>query len=258
MNYKRGSIGLFFRGDPTLKLWLPFEENSGNYALDLSGGGHNGTLSGSPLRTSGKVGNGLYFSGPNTKVLVTNEIVDGKGDFTYSVWFRTNYSSADYLDQVILRRDSYNESLPRGLLQIAFNLDANHLGLVACGIYQDASHNIEGMYSTKKYNDNLWHWVTFTRGGNTLYFYVDSILQGTTGINYTLDGNTFYNAVGEYVYANVSGKGNFQGYIDEPAIFSRALSPKEISDYYLWSIGTPQRRILYAPQINVPNFFPFF
>ena len=60
MQFQRGSIGLFFRGDPTLKGWFGFYNNS---PKDFTGQGFNGTIS--------TVGSGSYFYNPDRTPLLS-------------------------------------------------------------------------------------------------------------------------------------------------------------------------------------------
>src|SRR6185503_15079984 len=47
-----------------------FNEGTGSTLTDISGNGNNGTISGASWTTSGKFGNALLFTGPNTKVTI--------------------------------------------------------------------------------------------------------------------------------------------------------------------------------------------
>ena len=243
MNYKRGSIGLFFRGDPTLKLWLPFEENSGTTALDLSGNGNHGTISGA-LRTKGKIGNGLYFDGVNDYVSIANSSsIQFANAISVLYWIKTNTTTSGMPISKGQEREYY-----------CFGA-----GAISLAIYPGGSR-LEQYSNFNHFNDNQWHlfvgtYANSTAGGDgKIRIYVDGKFDAISAANNnTLRVENKTLALGQ----SSAGSQWFNANLDEVSLFSRALSPKEISDYYLWSIGTPQRRIFYVP-INTSNFFHFF
>src|SRR5882724_7272210 len=72
--------------------WWTFDgkDMAGNYAFDKSGNGNRGTLTGTnglPVRTVGKIGQGLSFDGVDDNVNVGDiDALDGASQFTISAW----------------------------------------------------------------------------------------------------------------------------------------------------------------------------
>src|SRR5882724_6472793 len=72
--------------------WWTFDgkDMAGNYAFDKSGNGNRGTLTGTnglPVRTLGKIGQGLNFDGVDDYVNAGDiNALDGASQFTVSAW----------------------------------------------------------------------------------------------------------------------------------------------------------------------------
>lgn len=72
---------------------LPFSEDSGVTALDISGNSHNGTLTNSPTRAQGKYGQGINLDGTNDFISLPdhpNFTLDPTQSYTWSGWIRSN------------------------------------------------------------------------------------------------------------------------------------------------------------------------
>src|SRR2546422_253035 len=71
--------------------WWKFEETSGATAADEVGG-NDGTYIGSPLLTTGKVGNALSFDGDDAVSLVSRPVaIQGNAARSIFAWVRTTY-----------------------------------------------------------------------------------------------------------------------------------------------------------------------
>ena len=249
MQYQRGSIGLFFRGDPTLKLWLPFEE--GNPA-DLSGNGNNGVLQGGISKNQGKIGDGLYFDGTNDYVSTTTQY-NNPQTFSLLAWFRTSVASGKKIIGF--------ENNQTGELSNHFD---RHLyvgtdGKLYFGIFGTACHTI---FTSNIVTDNNWHLAVGTFASNVMKLYLDGKFITSLGIGAAYNYSGWWR-IGSYKVGGGwvnSSNGYFPGYIDEPSVFVRELSPQEISQYYQWAIGSPKKNYysLAIPEIQPANFFPFF
>ncbi len=79
--------------DPSLVLYLPFDEESGTTATDCSGRGHDGTVLGSVTgsRVAGHSGKAILFDGTQTCVdLGAPSDFVLKGPFTVAVWIKVD------------------------------------------------------------------------------------------------------------------------------------------------------------------------
>lgn len=237
MQFQRGNIGLFFKGDPTLKLWMPFEEGSGTSTRDLSGNGNNGTLNGGALFTPAKFDNALYFDGVNDYVDCGNGTSLQLTTGTVMAWIKTPNAGSNYRG-IVVKQMAY------GMF-----LYGNIFGIYDWGIatFRTTNTNLA---------DNKWHYVAFSfQSGisNGTKLYIDGNWKIDTTM--TISDQTVQLFIGKGI--PTTGQ-EFSGLIDEVAVFSRALSPQEISQYYSWAIGTPKRKYIFAPSVPEPNFFPFF
>ena len=190
-----------------------FNEGSGTTAVDESGNGHNGTLSGGVAWTSnGKYGSALLFSGGSSAVSLANP-----GSF--------NFGTSDFTIEMWVKRDELNIS--------------RHL-LSKCGsswapgckeFYFDSSSNLLfGSFGTGdtvsvSINDLFWHHlaVTFVDATNTMRFYVDGVLKTTA--TKALEADTAGHAVR---IGHQPGASSFNGVLDEVRIYPRALVLEEI------------------------------
>ena len=80
-----------------------------------------------------------------------------------------------------------------------------------------------------------WYYITVTKSGTTVKFYVDSSQQGAdqTGSAATIANTTAPFEVGHWV----DDVGNFDGIIDEIGVWSRALTDAEIISLYNSGVG---------------------
>ena len=245
MQLQRGHVGQFFKGDPTLKLWLPFEE--GNPA-DLSGNGNNGVLQGGISKNQGKIGDGLYFDGTDDYVSTTTQC-NAPQTFSLLAWFRTSVASGKKI--IGFENNQTGESSTIYDRHLYVGTD----GKLYFGNWDTAAHII---FTPNIVTDNNWHLAVGTFASNVMKLYLDGKFINSLGMGAAVNYSGWWR-IGSYRISGWTNASNgyFGGYIDEPSVFVRELSPKEISDYYLWSIGTTQRRIFYVP-INTSNFFHFF
>src|SRR5881397_1458600 len=97
--------------------WWKFEETSGASAADAVGG-NDGTYMGSPLPTTGRVGNALSFDGDDSVSLVGRPVaVQGNAARSIFAWVKTNYHGWQAV--VATGTPAYNE---------AFNLIVGAVG----------------------------------------------------------------------------------------------------------------------------------
>jgi hypothetical protein len=224
MIYRRGSIKLFFKGDPTLSRYYDLSTTA-----DLSGRGKNLSVVGNGAKLSGFGG---FFDGSgayNISETITY------GDFTNMVWVRIPVlNSGTGIDSIqqIGGGSNNNNIITIGVYQAGHSF----AGRVWHGAYLSGGYDLTG---TKRIDDGKWHLIVQVRRGGNHLGYLDGKLNvsgsiATTGINPGQDAlgyNRFYNA------------GYFRGWIKEAAVFSRALSPVEISAYYNWAIGARNKSI---------------
>jgi hypothetical protein len=199
--------------------WWPF---SGN-ANDESGNGNNGTVNGAILTIDRNgVANTAYSFDGTTYIEVPNwSSLQGSTDFTISIWAKPSI---------------YNGWI------LAFGLNQDGQGF-ECGNWHWGGNN----FGTQiwKYNyvtpsqtvltSMNWNFITIKFHQNTLYTYLNGILQNSQLVNY-IQTNL---SVGTLNFGKQIGFDEFYtGILDEIGIWNRALTECEIKDLYYSQLGS--------------------
>jgi len=202
----------------------------GNRALDRSGQGNTGALTGGPKRVAGKIGQALDFDGSDDHVTTTNIAqVNSATYFTLSVWLKQSTSGGQ--DETVVGK--YDSSLGHFELLTGHATrgpDAMYFRLFfLAGVYtDDATHEL-----------GVWeNWVVVfdgTKTGNTerLNMYKNGLKLSITGEN-AIDSTT---PPDNGLPVRIAQRGDiagapFNGQIDEVRIYNRALTPDEIKRLY--------------------------
>ena len=190
-----------------------FDESGGGTALDSSGHGNQGTLSGVTRTTSGRFGSALVFDGTSSIVTVPDSnSLDLTTAMTLEAWVYPTYAAAtnDWRDVVYKSTNDiyYMEAT------------SDQGGRPAAG----GTFANGPLYGSAALPLNSWSHLASTYDGATLRLYVDGVevanrsqtasIPTSTG-PLTLGGDPLY---GQY----------FQGLIDEVRVYARALSGAEI------------------------------
>jgi hypothetical protein len=198
-----------------LALYLPFDENQGNEASDISGNGHVAKFMGSPKWTAGKVGSAIQFDGQSYLEIAdrANSGFDAVPALTIELW---------------AKQDTHHDNgLVVKLTTVAFwpcsyNLETWSDTNVWFGVDQDAMAIASGGYPLKE-----WFHLAAVFDGKTktqyLYLNGKKVKEGPAPTGVVPDGDkpVFIGTVDASNY-------RFQGAIDEVAIYSRALTAAEI------------------------------
>lgn len=187
------------------------DESSGTTAADSSGAGRNGTVSGTPTWTSGRISNALKFDG-STNISVPGLLGNSK-NVTLSAWAKLLAPDTSGAE-VISLGDSF-----------VIRLDDS--GTTRAFFYDGASWNVVSFNQT--YAAGGWHHfaAVFDDDQDYCRLYVDGIekanLSTTVSIAYTLNPNTSIGRQG-----NGSGTVDFNGWIDDVRVYNRALCPTDV------------------------------
>ncbi len=220
--YETGSDLSLISKSEGLVAWWPFDGT----LLDKSGNGINFSQSGSPAWASGpscQVGSCISFTTADSLSANSPRFNFGTGDFTIMAWvkptrrvdgwgfdFFGNYPHpGQYGDLDIINSD------------YSYNVGLNHLPYpsgtsVFCAID----------YSS--YFDS-WHYLTFSRTGNTLSYYVDGSLKKTCNastFNVQLVPSGSYN-----YFVNTSWR-NGTNVVDDLRVYARGMSSAEVRAMY--------------------------
>ena len=93
--------------------------------------------------------------------------------------------------------------------------------------FQFRASNLQGYHNTTRPSNNAWHCIVVSFGSSTTKMYVDGVLKlsssESNATTHASGGNTFR------IGARLNGANSLNGYIDEFAIYSEALSDGGVS-----------------------------
>lgn len=220
MLYKRGSIGLFFRGDPTLKAWWSFDNvltqdlSNNNYHLtdETANGGT------APTPTVGLLPNyrGVRFNGINQCYKNTSLTNYGRS-LTLMCWIQPTVVPSTQV--WLVGQNGASQLVIRSNGKVAFLSYLN-----STWVYIEDPNVVD---------INQPSFYVATDNGTTFRLYKNGILVASANITGTYNNNSNSTCIGGYYsggwYQMYNGKMN------EVAIFFRALSAQEIFQYYKWA-----------------------
>jgi RNA polymerase sigma factor (sigma-70 family) len=196
---------------------------------DVSGTGNDGSVIGAQWKLDPQRGGVMQFSPPDQYIRVPNNDSLNPSNLTLAAWIKTSNQGDTW-------RRVFDKSFTNGF---SLSIGGGHGGgntlqgkaVVEIGM---AINNKKGFVrSDQTVTDGEWHHLVVTYNGTEQILYVDGVRQQrvahwrgrvptnsydlTIGMN-LVDPNPGYNEVGA----------SFDGLIDEPMIYNRALSPDEI------------------------------
>ena len=223
-------------------VYLNFDEGSGSIALDASGHGNTGTITGSVHRVdnSGCVkalvldGNANYVAIPYT---ATNHPADA---VTVSLWFYVN----DTFPATLVSTRANGS----GGYRLAFD-DGDDLYWT---VGTENANDVSVMVPHENIMPRQWHHVTGTYDEKTVKLYLDGVLrdqQNATGaIRYPAANSVMVGAeAGTSGSPDPDAPGYFTGGIDEFRIYGRALSYAEVMDDRFRCTAVPGTGVLALP-----------
>jgi nitrous oxidase accessory protein NosD len=219
-HYNEGAGKAITPDASTVGLWH-FDEGTGTTVVDSSTNNNDGTLVPSgPTWTPGKVGSALSFDGVDDYVdMVSTPNLNIDSDMTIEAWI-----SLGELGRWQAIANKIN-SLWRG-----YTLDIDYDNKLHFWIGSPTGHNV-GATGAQIMTTDRWYYVVgvFDDVNNKIKVYVDGDLDGTK--DYTgyplITSVPFRIGCGSWGIAE-----QFNGLIDEVAIYNRVLTPEEIQQHY--------------------------
>jgi hypothetical protein len=207
--------------DPNLTGWWKFDEGSGVIAIDGSGHGNHGTLTGGPQWVVGHDGDALEFTGSGTYVDCGNDEALNVDLFSVSFW--CNIPSTQSWNHIISRGSHGASGSPGSVNWGVMMYDAQETILFET--FNDTSWT--GV--TADTTTGEWHHVVATYDGDTMQLYHDGTLANTTsGAGILLDQNRPL-LIGARSDAGSAG-GFFSGSVDDVRIYNEVLPQGEIEE----------------------------
>ena len=188
--------------------YWPSNEGSGNKVFDLSGNGNTGTFNGDITWKAGKFGPAPDLAGDTD--YITAGILPGLSEITYLAWIRTD-----------------NDSLDQGIIRVKDSFLLLYITDGKLRWYPDVA--IAAVDASYSFTNNTWYQGAVTQTGTSYAMYVNGVLIGS-GTTSALDLVSATNVIiGAY---NTTGTWDFDGQIDIPMVYNRALSSSEIALLY--------------------------
>jgi hypothetical protein len=197
--------------------WWPAEGN----ATDTVGG-NNGSLVNGATFATGLVGQAFSFNGANQIVQIPDApSLNPTNSLTLEAWvYLTDYSANDGI--AIAGKD--NPLGARGYFLSMGNVGGQwKFGAVVT--VQGGLTSVSGATAAQL---NTWYHVAMTYDGAALKLFVNGVLDGSL----PLTGRLVVTANPFWIGGALTGPWNFIGYVDEAALYNRALSTAEIQAIY--------------------------
>ncbi|MFW0837853.1 MAG: DUF2341 domain-containing protein [Candidatus Komeilibacteria bacterium] len=199
---------------------LPFEAVSGSTTYDISGNENNGTITGATHKTSAncKVGRCFEFDGSGDTITISDSTsINAIGQaMTLSAWVKPSAFTTSYRSGIITRRN--------GNAGIGFYL-AGDLDPATSGTMEAMIGGGANVAANTALPLDEWSYTTMVASGDSISFYLNGVDDGG-GV---LTGWTWDDGVAVQI-GGVTGTAGYTifGFIDEPKIFNRALTQREI------------------------------
>jgi hypothetical protein len=199
-----------------LAAWWPLDEPVGPQAADFLAR-HDGQHSKGPRPVSGIVGRALHFDGVDDSVEVPDhqDLNFGTGDFSFVAWLRTTQHRG--VQSILDKR--------RAGVGYHVYLHNGRLGL------QLADGRFTNYGSPLAVDDGQWHLaaITVERGrADGIHWYLDGVTVGPPADPRGHRGSLSNASPLRFATRVAEPSGWWNGDLDEPALFSRALTPAEV------------------------------
>ena len=187
--------------------------------VDSLGSDADGSNTGITLITSGqKLGTGAYsFDGTDDYVILTDvgtNGIDTTGDLSIVGWINLNATNAN---QAIISNDSNSSSA-------GINLYVHSSNQLRFG---GGSAGTQVTGATGKFTAGTWYHVAVVKSGANCSLYVDGVQDGSTQTDWTTIDGQAQATIGAQYSGSAYGD-DFNGKIDDLAIYKRALTTTEI------------------------------
>lgn len=210
--------------DPTDAGWWGFEEASGTTAVDSSAWRRPGSLVNGPGRVTGAVGGGIHLDGSDDRVDLDSAVLDGAGDVTFALWFRTLKTG---MQTLVSGANPGNDN--EVLLYLASPTELRYV------VGYDTSAGVAWNF-TDSLADGEWHHLAVIRNqalGQT-WAYLDGSVVGGYGVQGFLQNlDVDFLTVGQdqdTVGGGFQSAEAFSGMLDEVRLYTRVLTSSEIAE----------------------------
>jgi len=158
----------------------------------------------------------------------------GAGDFTVVFWAKTLQAPTGNDQKIFVNKQTSLTSVGRTGFEVMLaspyfvpQIQGTVIFVIRDGVVRNGV-NGAGIASTRTINDGDWHHVAAVKTATSLYLCVDGILQGIKPhiVTGSISTTTSFR-LGE-LSDRTTGTHEFEGGLDEVAVYNRALSPGEL------------------------------
>ncbi len=222
--------------DDLIAYW-PLDEIVAGEALDIAGG-HNGTVHGLPTVEDGLLNGAFHFDGVDDFIVIptpnNSEYAWLSSDsFTIELWARFTNALGD--NKVMIGKDNHDQ-LPHWWLG-AWAINGH-----AASFIRDAKESTASVSGPKINPDNppAWFHLVLTYDGIKLKMYVNNPDEANEEVAIEFPGGFQATTPLGIAYMLFEGEPAYfyEGWLDEIAIYSRALTPGEVEKHY--NAGIPK------------------
>ena len=255
-NAENISGGTATLGTSTITNVVSLYKAEGN-ANDSADGNNGSFQNGATTTTAGKIGSAFSFDGVNDMVVVPSATNLNPSELTVSAWVKLNSqtgqlyggaSSLTGLQYILFKRNSRSSGFEDYVL-IKYRLPGGQD--VFSFEVTSASGTATVLNSTTTVAVGQWYHLAATYDGATAKLYVNGVLESTVVHGFALDHTTNPLVIGRTGQDGDPGEVNFDaafnGLIDEPTIFNRALSASEVGQLAAASYDTASSSTLTIP-----------
>ncbi|GCE09241.1 glutaminase domain-containing protein [Dictyobacter aurantiacus] len=218
-----------------------FDDGSGSIAVDSSGAGNSGTLTGGPIWVSGRMSDALSFNGSRAEVDINASVLDTSKDYTVAAWVQISnpnvWASAVTQDGANVSGfylQYTNPAIPDGG-RFAFSL-------ISTDSAQSPTTRAISPFSP---STNVWYHLVGVHDtmAKQIKLYVNGTLVDTQSVG------TAWNAQGETVIGRGKYNGGpvdfWPGLIDDVRLYNRVLSDADV--FSLYHATPPQTSAAFTP-----------
>jgi len=207
-------------------LFYPFQENAGAIALDASGIGYTGKVSGCVWVNPGPFNGGaMSFDGVDDYVEVGSAPNFPTWNvYSVSVWFRHNGGGdfgPGYGHKIVDKTSFYHD----WKMAVFPDTGVLYVSIIEGNKYLGFSNN------DINYVDNKWHHVVFIRNGTLGEFWVDGTLKSSSGGMFSVYSSSKL-CIGNSQSSDAFQRKSWSGLLDEVRIFDRVVSSNEVVSLY--------------------------
>ncbi|HPG38885.1 MAG TPA: MBL fold metallo-hydrolase [bacterium] len=205
-----------------LQMSFDRDETAAQTVTDASGRANHGIPYGVKWTAAGIKGGAYEFTADGNRIEIPNNASLNPGQFTLAAWIKTSVQDDKW-------RRIFDKSYTDGFaMSIASDWEGNHWSGQACLEIAPGSHF---SLTRSMVADGQWHQVVATFDGREQLFFVDGLPEGMP-LQWDSTGQVGKTDFNLFIGCNLDKNVSFRGVIDEPMVWSRALSVREVAFLY--------------------------